>query len=199
MSEKGLMVLAKKNLLSGMKNAPLKTCAHCLAGKQNSVAFKTSPPSRKPDLDPIPLTHVPVQVRDEVQDDQDGTVDADTHIEVEIDNDIHEQLPVPEVPPDVPLRRSTRDRQPSTRYYVDELKMQLSKAFAMKDLGHAKQILGIRIHRERNAKKSKHIDVRYHWIRDAINDKLFELEKIHTDHNGSDMLTKALPREKLEA
>ncbi|TXG74154.1 hypothetical protein EZV62_002733 [Acer yangbiense] len=48
-------------------------------------------------------------------------------------------------------------------------------------------------------KRSKHIDVRYHWIRDAINDKLFELEKIHTDHNGSDMLTKALPREKLEA
>ena len=47
--------------------------------------------------------------------------------------------------------------------------------------------------------RSKHIDVRYHWIRDAINDKLFELEKIHTDHNGSDMLTKALPREKLEA
>ena len=47
--------------------------------------------------------------------------------------------------------------------------------------------------------RSKHIDVRYHWIRDAINDKLFELEKIHTDHNGSNMLTKALPREKLEA
>ncbi|TXG57032.1 hypothetical protein EZV62_018345 [Acer yangbiense] len=153
MSEKGLMVLAKKNLLSGMKNAPLKKCAHCLAGKQNRVAFKTSPPSRKPDLDPVPLTHVPVQVRDEVrdevQDDHDGTVGVDTHTQVEIDDDIHEQSPVPEVPLDVPLRRSTRDRQPSTR--------------------------------------------------DAINDKLFELEKIHTDHNGSDMFTKALPREKLEA
>ena len=47
--------------------------------------------------------------------------------------------------------------------------------------------------------RSKHIDVRYHWIRDDINDKMFELEKIHTDRNGSDMLTKALPREKLEA
>ena len=63
---------------------------------------------------------MPVQVRDEVQDDQDGTVDADTHTQVEIDDDIHEQSPVPEVPPNVPLRRSTRDRQPSTRYYVDE-------------------------------------------------------------------------------
>ncbi|RVW54023.1 Aromatic aminotransferase ISS1 [Vitis vinifera] len=46
--------------------------------------------------------------------------------------------------------------------------------------------------------RSKHIDVRYHWMRDALNDNLFELEKIHTDHNDSDMLTKSLPREKLE-
>ena len=35
-------------------------------------------------------------------------------------------------------------------------------------------------------------------MRDALNDNLFELEKIHTDHNGSDMLTKSLPRESLK-
>lgn len=46
--------------------------------------------------------------------------------------------------------------------------------------------------------RSKHIDVRYHWIRDTLNDKLLTLEKIHTDDNGSDMLAKALTREKLE-
>jgi hypothetical protein len=46
--------------------------------------------------------------------------------------------------------------------------------------------------------RSKHIDVRYHWIRDTLNDKLLTLEKIHTDDNDSDMLTKALTREKLE-
>ena len=46
--------------------------------------------------------------------------------------------------------------------------------------------------------RSKHIDVRCHWLRDALNDNLFELKKIHTDHNGFDMLTKTLPREKLE-
>ena len=45
--------------------------------------------------------------------------------------------------------------------------------------------------------RSKHIDMRYHWMRDALNDNLFEIEKIHTDNNGSDMLTKTLPREKL--
>lgn len=47
-SEKGLMVLAKKNLISEMKNESLKKCAHCLARKQTGVAFKTSIPSRKP-------------------------------------------------------------------------------------------------------------------------------------------------------
>uniref|UniRef100_A0A803MJP2 Reticulon-like protein n=1 Tax=Chenopodium quinoa TaxID=63459 RepID=A0A803MJP2_CHEQI len=42
--------------------------------------------------------------------------------------------------------------------------------------------------------KSKHIDVRYHWIWDVLDVKCLELEKIHTDNNGSDMMTKALPR-----
>ena len=46
--------------------------------------------------------------------------------------------------------------------------------------------------------RSKHIDVRYHWIRDVLDAKLLELEKIHTDDNGADMLTKALPRGKFE-
>lgn len=31
-----------------------------------------------------------------------------------------------------------------------------------------------------------------------MNDGLYKLEKIHTDHNGSDMFTKNLQREKLE-
>ena len=43
----------------------------------------------------------------------------------------------------------------------------------------------------------KHI-VRYHWIRDALDAKLLELEKVHTDDNGADMMTKALPRGKFE-
>ena len=36
----------------------------------------------------------------------------------------------------------------------------------------------------------KHIDVRYHWIRDVLDSKLLELEKIHTNDNGSDMIVK---------
>ena len=45
--------------------------------------------------------------------------------------------------------------------------------------------------------RSKHIQVRYHWIRDVLEMKLLQLEKIHTDDNGSDMMTKILPSEKL--
>ena len=46
--------------------------------------------------------------------------------------------------------------------------------------------------------RSKHIDVRYHWIRDALDAGLLELAKVHTDDNGADMMTKALPRSKFE-
>ena len=46
--------------------------------------------------------------------------------------------------------------------------------------------------------RSKHIDVRYHWIRDALDANLLELAKIHTDDTGADMMTKALPGGKFE-
>ena len=46
--------------------------------------------------------------------------------------------------------------------------------------------------------RSKHIDVRYHWIRDALEMKLFCLEKICIDENGSNMMTKPIPIEKLQ-
>lgn len=45
--------------------------------------------------------------------------------------------------------------------------------------------------------RSKHIDVRYHWIRDVLESKRLVLEKVHTDDNGADMMTKIVPREKL--
>ncbi|CAL1392755.1 unnamed protein product [Linum trigynum] len=57
------------------------------------------------------------------------------------------------------------------------------------------------IHLAKNASfhaQSKHIDVRYHWIRDVLEMKQLQLEKIHTVENGSDMCTKTLPREKFK-
>ena len=46
MSEKSMTRLAKKNVLPGLDQVHLKKCADCLAGKQNRVAFKSTPPSR---------------------------------------------------------------------------------------------------------------------------------------------------------
>jgi hypothetical protein len=57
------------------------------------------------------------------------------------------------------------------------------------------------IHLSKNStfhSRSKHINVRYHWIRDALDEKLLHIEKIHTDDNGSDMMAKTLPMQKLE-
>lgn len=57
------------------------------------------------------------------------------------------------------------------------------------------------IHLSKNSSfhsRSKHIDVRYHWIREVLSSKQMQLEKVHTDDNGADMLTKVVTREKLE-
>ncbi|KAK8482701.1 hypothetical protein V6N11_060273 [Hibiscus sabdariffa] len=55
MSEKGLNCLAKKNQLSGLKNATLKNCAHCLSGKQKRVSFRSCPSHRRSEL--LELVH----------------------------------------------------------------------------------------------------------------------------------------------
>ena len=44
--------------------------------------------------------------------------------------------------------------------------------------------------------KSKHIDVRYHWIRDVLEEKQMHIEKVHTDENVRECLyMDVLPRE----
>ena len=43
--------------------------------------------------------------------------------------------------------------------------------------------------------KTKHIDVKYHFIREVIDDKQIQLVKVHTKENPADLLTKGLPRD----
>ena len=45
--------------------------------------------------------------------------------------------------------------------------------------------------------RTKHIQWIYHWLRERVEDKEFSLVKVHTNDNGSDMLTKVLGAEKL--
>ncbi|MCO5614198.1 hypothetical protein L7F22_068478 [Adiantum nelumboides] len=43
--------------------------------------------------------------------------------------------------------------------------------------------------------KTKHVDIRYHFIRDVLEDKPLQLVKVHTDDNRADLLTKSLSSE----
>nr|GEW57399.1 ribonuclease H-like domain-containing protein [Tanacetum cinerariifolium] len=47
--------------------------------------------------------------------------------------------------------------------------------------------------------KTKHIEIRHHFIRDAYEKKLFQVLKIHTDDNVADLLTKAFDVSRLRA
>ena len=55
MSQKGLEVLTRKNILPKIRGMHLETCVDCLAGRQHRVAFQHSPPKRKPQ--PLELVH----------------------------------------------------------------------------------------------------------------------------------------------
>lgn len=77
----------------------------------------------------------------------------------------------------------------------------------LQELGHKQEKYNIfcdnqsAIHLAKNSSlhsRTKHIEVRYHWIREVLSSKLLQLEKIHTDLNGADMMTNVLPKEKLQ-
>ena len=81
------------------------------------------------------------------------------------------------------------------RKFLEELGLQQEKYVVYNDSQSV-------IHLSKNStfhSRSKHIDVRYHWIRDVLESKKLYIKKIHTSENGPDMLTKCLPKEKLEA
>ena len=43
--------------------------------------------------------------------------------------------------------------------------------------------------------KTKHKEVKYHFIRDVLDNKNIELVKVHTKNNRADLVTKDLPAE----
>jgi len=56
------------------------------------------------------------------------------------------------------------------------------------------------IHLEKNSafhSRTKHIQLKYHFIRSVLEDGELKLEKIQTSQNPADMLTKVVTREKL--
>ncbi|CAH1444283.1 unnamed protein product [Lactuca virosa] len=87
---------------------------------QDEFGYSSSIYYDRVDLDPVPPQHFEPINEDVQNDEQHGTDDNDVPEQSELDEDLHPELPVPDIPPFVPLRRSTRDRHPSTRYSADE-------------------------------------------------------------------------------
>ncbi|KAK8999646.1 hypothetical protein V6N11_070805 [Hibiscus sabdariffa] len=108
MSEKGLNCVAKKNQLSGLKNATLKNFPHCLVGKQRRVSFSSRPPHRKSEL--LELVHSDVC----------GPLKDIGGFDALVDDVVTGQQQAPIAPLAVPLRRSSRDRRSSVRYSSDD-------------------------------------------------------------------------------
>ncbi|GJZ94773.1 hypothetical protein Tco_0666976 [Tanacetum coccineum] len=52
----------------------------------------------------------------EEHDEEQGADDVDAQEQPNLDEDVHPELPVPDMPPFLPLRQSTRAHHPSTRY-----------------------------------------------------------------------------------
>ncbi|GJU16480.1 putative RNA-directed DNA polymerase [Tanacetum coccineum] len=72
------------------------------------------------DLDPVPPKHFDSQFGDDIQNDEEqGADDVDAQEQPNLDEDVH-PIPVPDMPPFLPLRRSTRDHHPLTRYSAHE-------------------------------------------------------------------------------
>ncbi|GKD00293.1 putative RNA-directed DNA polymerase [Tanacetum coccineum] len=63
--------------------------------------------------------HIPKYERSKLDVKEHGADDVDAQEQPNLDEDVHPELPVP-MPPFVPLRRSTRDHHPSTRYSANE-------------------------------------------------------------------------------
>jgi len=92
---------------------------------EDIVKTKVQVPQQEPlvDLDPVSTTPAQQQpecvIADDAHDDVHGTGDENAPQQHEFDakiDDPDQQPPVPEDPPTIPLRRSSRDRVPSTRY-----------------------------------------------------------------------------------
>jgi hypothetical protein len=73
--------------------------------------------------------------------------------------------------------------------------MQVQEAITMgSDSQSALNLIGNPVYHE----KSKHIGIRFHYIREQVQQKLVEFVYVPTEFQVADSLTKAVPRAKLE-
>ena len=75
---------------------------------------------------------------------------------------------------------------------AEELRLQKGKITVYCDNQSAIHLTKNQIHHER----TKHVDVRLHFVRDVIAKALVEVQKVPTEDNAADMITKVLPLNK---
>jgi hypothetical protein len=51
------------------------------------------------------------------------------------------------------------------------------------------------IQNPRHHERTKHIDIRYHFVRELVENKSVEIQHISSEQNTADILTKSLPRD----
>ena len=113
----GFMIWCRKKLVRSQDVVFMEN--HTIQNIEKTDATESQCSDDLIDLDPIPLIELPTQVEDEAHNDQHDMGDVETPIQVEMDDNVHEQSPVAYAPLCIPLRRSTRDRHPSTQYSID--------------------------------------------------------------------------------
>ncbi|CAJ2637320.1 unnamed protein product [Trifolium pratense] len=136
-SEKGLNVLAKKDVLPGLKNADLEKCSHCMTDQtiEDIDKVEKTTPEKDVSLSNIDPVRLPVHNLDTIGGDvqngephdyvDDQQLGEEVYIPADNDeeNDMSQDENLGEAPESsqVQLRKSNRQRQPSTSAFLQEL------------------------------------------------------------------------------
>ncbi|KAG8365142.1 hypothetical protein BUALT_Bualt18G0073600 [Buddleja alternifolia] len=193
LSQKGMQLLAKKKLLPDVSGIELQTCVDCLAGKQHRVAFKSFYPA---------FVHIPKDERSNLDDKTKpctflgyGHEEFSYRLWDPVNRKVIRSRDV------VFLEEQTSDdtKQSERRESSQEVPDDLDPIPSRTTRDHGGDVQD----KQNDITDDEPVDDQVPPIQ--TNDPvpppeatLIQLDKVHTDDNGADMLTKSLLREKLE-
>ncbi|KAG8364646.1 hypothetical protein BUALT_Bualt18G0019000 [Buddleja alternifolia] len=190
LSQKGMQLLAKKKLLPDVNGIELQTCVDCLAGKQHRVAFKSFYPA---------FVHIPKDERSKLDDKTKpctflgyGHEEFGYRLWDPVNRKVIRSRDV------VFLEEQTSDdtKQSERRESSQEVPNDLDPVPSRTTRDHGGDVQD----EQNDITDDEPVDDQVPPIQtdDPVLPQEATLDKVHTDDNGADMLTKSLPREKLE-